>query len=68
MGLNKRYINQKNIKRIIQSGTEIPQIIEYIKKPDILVIEDDFSKKLCDAVLNNEIGDLIKIIDGEKER
>lgn len=68
MGLNKRYINQKNIKRIIQSGTEIPQIIEYIKKPDILVIEDDFSKKLCDAVLNNEIGDLIKIIDGEKKR
>lgn len=68
MGLNKRYINQENLKRMIQNGDKITQIIEYVKKPDILIIEDDFSKKLCNAVLNNEIGDLIKIIDGEKER
>ena len=68
MGLNKRYINQENLKRLIQNKGEITQIIEYIKNPDILIIEDDFSKKVCDAVLNNEIGNLIEIINGEKKR
>jgi hypothetical protein len=68
MGLNKRYINQENLKRLIQNKGEIIRIIEYIKNPDILIIEDDFSKKVCDAVLNNEIGNLIEIINGEKKR
>jgi hypothetical protein len=68
MGLNKRYINQENLKRLIQNKGEIIRIIEYIKNPDIVIIEDDFSKKVCDAVLNNEIGNLIEIINGEKKR
>jgi hypothetical protein len=68
MGLNKRYINQENLKRLIQNEGEIIRIIEHIKNPDILIIEDDFSKKVCDAVLNNEIGNLIEIINGEKKR
>jgi len=67
MGFNKRFINQDVLKTLIQEG-DIEKIIEYIKKPDALVIIDDFSKKVCDAVLNNQMDVLIGIINGEKKR
>ena len=39
MGFNKRFINQDVLKILIQEG-DIEKIIEYIKKPDDLVITD----------------------------
>lgn len=68
MGLNKRRINQENLKRMIQNGSTLFEIINYIKKPDVLVIEDEFSRKISNAVLNNEIGLLEELIYGEKKR
>ena len=68
MGLNKRFINQENLKRMIQNGSTLFEIINYIKKPDVLVIEDEFSRKISNAVLNNEIGLLEELIYGEKKR
>ena len=67
MGFNKRFINQDVLKTLIQEG-DIEKIIDYIKKPDALVITDNFSKKVCDAVLNNQMDVLIEIINGEKKR
>ena len=67
MGFNKRFINQDVLKILTQEG-DIEKIIEYIKKPDALVITDNFSKKVCDAVLNNQMDVLIEIINDEKKR
>lgn len=67
MGFNKRFINQDVLKILTQEG-DIEKIIDYIKKPDTLVITDNFSKKVCDAVLNNQMDVLIEIINGEKKR
>jgi len=68
MGMNKRYINQENLKKMIHNGSEITRIIDYIKKPDILMVQDEFSKTVVDAVLNEDINNLMNIINGEKER
>jgi hypothetical protein len=43
MGLNKRYINQENLKRLIQNEGEITQIIEYIKKGQAILF--NYQKK-----------------------
>lgn len=53
MGFNKRYINEKIIRDVVrEDGLE--SLIKLIKKPDALIIEDDFSSKVCDIIKETE--------------
>jgi hypothetical protein len=64
MGFNKRYVNKKIIKTVL-SEDGIDTLINFIKKPDALIIEDDYSQKVCNIILNSENGDdiLNKILE-----
>jgi hypothetical protein len=48
MGFNKRYINKSNLQQIKKQGLQY--LISYITKPDALIIEDEFSEKVCSIV------------------
>jgi hypothetical protein len=50
MGFNKRYITSESL--MIQKREGIENLVKYIKGPDALIIGDDFSKKVCEIVLN----------------
>ncbi|MFN7656223.1 MAG: hypothetical protein ACK5OW_00370 [bacterium] len=56
MGFNKRYVNKKIIKTVL-SEDGIDALINFIKKPDALIIEDVYSQKVCDIILDNQSGD-----------
>ena len=52
-GFNKRYVNEEIIRTILrEDGLE--SLIDFIKKPDALIIEDDFSTKVCEIIRENE--------------
>lgn len=52
MGFNKRYINREGIKTKYREGLE--SLVRYISSPDCLIIEDEFSEKIVDIVLNDD--------------
>lgn len=52
MGFNKRYINREGI--IIKYKEGLESLVRYISMPDCLVIEDEFSEKVVDIVLNDD--------------
>lgn len=53
MGFNKKYINEETIRNTVkEDGLE--SLIKLIKKPDTLIIEDDFSSKICDIIKETE--------------
>jgi len=53
MGFNSRYVNETKIREIVkEDGLEY--LIEFIKKPDSLIIEDEFSENICDFIRNND--------------
>lgn len=53
MGFNSRYIDEKMIRSLLkEEGLEY--LIQYVKKPDTLIIEDEFSEKICDIIRDNE--------------
>lgn len=49
MGFNKRYINKESLMEYKKQGLQ--SLINFIKKPDSLIIEDEFSQKVCNIVL-----------------
>ena len=52
-GFDKRYVNEEIIRTILrEDGLE--SLIDFIKKPDALIIEDDFSTKVCEIIRENE--------------
>ena len=53
MGFNKRYINEEKIKSVIKNEGLL-YLIDFIKKPDSLIIEDEFSEKVCNAIRESE--------------
>ena len=53
MGFNKRYINEKIIRTVLREDG-IQSLIDFIKKPDSLIIEDEFSEKVCNAIRESE--------------
>lgn len=59
MGFNKRYINEEKIRETIKEGG-LESLINLIKKPDGLIIEDEFSEKVCKIIQETEE---IKIIE-----
>lgn len=52
MGFNKRYINKEQIIMNYKMGLE--RLIDFIQKPDCIIIEDDFSEKIVDIILNDD--------------
>lgn len=53
MGFNSRYIDEKMIRSLLkEEGLEY--LIQYVKKPDTLIIEDEFSEKICDIIRDND--------------
>jgi len=53
MGFNSRYVNETKIREIVkEDGLEY--LIEFIKKPNSLIIEDEFSENICDFIRNND--------------
>ena len=56
MGFNKRYVNSEIIRRVLREDG-IESLITFIKKPDALIIEDEYSEKVCDIILNSNSED-----------
>ena len=51
MGFNKRYINKESLMEYKKQGLQ--SLINFIKKPDSLIIEDEFSQKVCNVILKS---------------
>jgi len=53
MGFTKRHINKDKIMNILkESGLQT--LIDVVRKPDALYVEDEFSEKVCDIIKNTE--------------
>jgi len=53
MGFNKRFVNEEVIRKILREEG-FQYLINFIKKPDALIIEDEFSTKVCNIITENE--------------
>jgi len=53
MGFNSRYINETTIREIVKEE-DLEYLFQFIKKPDTLIIEDEFSEKICDIIRYND--------------
>jgi hypothetical protein len=64
MGFNKRFVNEEVIRTILREDG-FQSLIDFIKKPDALIIEDEFSTKVCEIITENEekyiLEELLKI-------
>jgi hypothetical protein len=52
MGFNKRYINKESVIMKYKEGLE--SLVRYISMSDCLIIEDEFSEKVVDIVMNDD--------------
>ncbi len=49
MSFNKRYIKQENLESASKKGLDY--LIDYVRKPDFLIIESNgISKQVCDII------------------
>jgi hypothetical protein len=53
MGFNKRFVNEEIIRTVLREDG-FQSLIDFIKKPDALIIEDEFSTKVCEIIRENE--------------
>lgn len=64
MGFNKRFVNEEIIRTILREDG-FQSLIDFIKKPDALITEDDFSTKVCEIIREKEemyiLEELLKI-------
>lgn len=64
MGFNKRFVNEEIIRTILREDG-FQSLIDFIKKPDALIMEDDFSTKVCEIIREKEemyiLEELLKI-------
>ena len=51
--MNKRYLNEKSIRQVYSDGGYI-KLISYVRSPDALLIEDEFSQKIVDLVIEGD--------------
>ncbi len=52
MGFNKRYLSEKTIRQAYEGGHE--KLVEFIRKPDALIMMDEFSQKIVDLILEGD--------------
>lgn len=53
MSFNKRRVNEEKIMEILNLEG-VDYLIDFIKKPDVLIIEDEFSENICDIIRDND--------------
>jgi len=53
MGLNKRYVNEEIIRTVLRDDG-LESLIQFIGTPDVLIIEDEFSNKVCQIITETE--------------
>ena len=53
MGFNKRYINEEKVKQVLKEDG-LQYLIDYIKSPDALIIEDELSEKVVNIIKEDE--------------
>ena len=53
MGLNKRYVNEEIIRTVLRDDG-LESLIQFIGNPDVLIIEDEFSNKVCQIIKETE--------------
>ena len=53
MGFNKRFVNEEVIRKILREEG-FQYLINFIKKPDALIIEDELSEKVCKIIQESE--------------
>jgi hypothetical protein len=53
MSFNKRYLNEKSIRQVYGDGGHI-KLISYIRSPDALIIEDEFTQKIVDLIIEGD--------------
>ena len=53
MGLNKRYVNEEIIRTVLRDDG-LESLIQFIGNPDVLIIEDKFSTKVCQIIKETE--------------
>lgn len=53
MGFNKRYLDEKNIRIVYRDGG-YDKLVDYIKKPDALMILDKFSEKIVNLIIEGD--------------
>ena len=52
MGFNKRFIDKESLTLAKSQGMDY--LINYVTKPDSLIIQDEFSEKICHIILNTD--------------
>jgi len=53
MGFNKRHVNEEKIRQVLKEEG-LQYLIDFIKTPDALFIEDEFSEKVVDIIREDE--------------
>tara|TARA_R110000803_G_scaffold152820_2_gene217796 strand:+ start:58 stop:249 length:192 start_codon:yes stop_codon:yes gene_type:complete len=53
MGFNKRYLNEKSIRQVYGDGG-YEKLEVFIRKPDALIVEDEFSQKIVDLIIEGD--------------
>lgn len=62
MGFNKRILTEDSIKSVFWANG-YDKLIEYISKPDVLFIRDDFSQKIVDILEDDSLKKEYKYIE-----
>ena len=53
MGFNKRYLKEDNIRNVYKDGG-YDRLVDYIRKPDALMVSDEFSQKIVDLIIEGD--------------
>jgi hypothetical protein len=56
MSFNKRYIDEEVIRTILREDG-FKTLIDFVRSPDALIINDNFSQKVCDIIKENNDDD-----------
>lgn len=56
MSFNKRYIDEEVIRTILREDG-FKTLIDFVRSPDALIINDNFSQKVCDIIKENDDDD-----------
>ena len=53
MGFNKRYLKEENIRNVYNDGG-YDRLVDYIRKPDALIISDEFTQKIVNLIIEGD--------------
>jgi hypothetical protein len=59
-GFNKRYLNEESIRVIYKGG--YGKLERFIREPDALIVEDEFTQKIVNLVIEGNSKIRIKIL------